>query len=89
MTNVPLLSLMTHPLASTDNETTAQTVLAFRGVLLILGMSLCLAAVRLVKHILSRRTPVRLLAASCVVLTTVAALAVVAWRFYPIVASTR
>jgi hypothetical protein len=87
MTNLPLLSLMTQPLANTDSETTAQAVLALRGVLLILGMSLSLAAVRLVQHILSSRKPLRRLAASLVVATTVAALSAIAWRIYPTVIS--
>ncbi|MEU8611850.1 hypothetical protein AB0C29_28075 [Actinoplanes sp. NPDC048791] len=87
MTNLPLLSLLTQPLASTDHEPAAQAVLALRGVLLVLGMSLCLAAVHLVQHILASRMPLRRLAASFVVATTVVALSTVAWRIYPAVIS--
>jgi hypothetical protein len=87
MTNLPLLSLVTQPLGAADNETASQAVLAYRGILLVLGMSLCLAAISLVQHILSRKTPLRLLAASVVVLTTVVAVATVAWRVYPAVVS--
>jgi hypothetical protein len=87
MTNLPLLSLLTQPLAGTNNEPAAQAVLALRGVLLVLGVSLCLAAVNLVQHILASRMPLRRLAASFVVATTVVALSTVAWRIYPAVIS--
>jgi hypothetical protein len=87
MTNLPLLSLLTQPLAGTNHEPAVQAVPALRGVLLVLGVSLCLGAVNLVQLILASRMPLRRLAASFVIATTVAALCTVAWRIYPAVIS--
>jgi hypothetical protein len=87
MTNLPLPSLLTQPLAGTDHVPAAQAVPDHRGVLLMLGVSLFLAAVGLVQHILTSRMPLRRVAASAVVATTVVALSAAAWRTYPAVLS--
>jgi len=90
MSNVPLMNLLMHPLASADQETNTPPVLALRGILLVLGLLLPWAAGRLLQEIHSSgmSPAIRAIASSFVVATTALALGVVIWRLYPILAAT-